>query len=200
LQQPVTPYGSTKLACEHLLKDYSTAYGIGFTAMRYFNAAGADSDGEYGEDRNEESHLIPLVLYSAVGRNKSVSIFGDDWDTRDGTCVRDYVHVEDIASAHVMAMESQQAGKGRFYNIGSNRGITVQEIIDACEKIGNVSIDRNIAPRRPGDPAILVASADKLSSELGWVPAHGSIESIVESAYRWHSRYPNGYQDKETSP
>lgn len=196
LQVPVTPYGSTKLACEYLLRDYSAAYGIGFTAMRYFNAAGADPDGEYGEDRRDETHLIPLVLYSAVGRNQSVNIYGDDWDTRDGSCVRDYVHVEDIASAHVLAMESQLAGQGRFFNIGSNKGVTVKEIIDACEKVAGVPITRNIGPRRPGDPAILIASSDRLSSELGWKPKYRSIDQIVESAYLWHNRYPNGYRDK----
>jgi UDP-glucose 4-epimerase len=197
-QHPATPYGSTKLACEHMLHDYSKAYGIGFTAMRYFNASGADPDGEYGEDRRAETHLIPLVLYAAVGRIPHVDIFGDDWDTRDGSCVRDYVHVQDIAAAHLLAMESQQSGVGRFYNIGSNSGVTVKEIISACEKISGVGIHSKVAARRPGDPAMLVASADKLSSELGWVPKLSSIEQIVETAFRWHSQYPNGYQDKNS--
>lgn len=197
LQQPATPYGTTKLACEQMLSDYANAYGIGFTAMRYFNASGADPDGEYGEDRRSETHLIPLVLYAAVGRIPQVSIYGDDWDTRDGSCIRDYVHVQDIAAAHVLAMESQQPGTGRFFNIGSNNGVSVKEIISACETVSGARIASKIAPRRPGDPAMLVASADKLSSELGWAPRFSAIEQIVETAYRWHNRYPNGYQDKK---
>lgn len=196
LKNPVTPYGTTKLACESMLDDYRIAYNIGFTAMRYFNASGADPDGEYGEDRNNESHLIPLVLYAAVGRRKDVKIFGSDWGTRDGTCVRDYVHVEDIARAHVLAMESQKPGIGRFYNIGSKSGATVKEIISACEKASGNSIPWSSALRRPGDPATLIANADKLVDELGWSPKYKTIEHIVETAYRWHSRYPNGYSDK----
>jgi UDP-glucose 4-epimerase len=196
LQQPITPYGTTKLACEHLLRDYSVAYDMGFTAMRYFNASGADSDGEYGEDREKESHLIPLVLYAAVGRRDCVKIFGNDWNTRDGTCVRDYVHVEDIAAAHVLAMESQVPGEGRFYNIGSNVGITVKEIIDACERVSGIRISREIEARRPGDPAVLIASADKLTSDLGWEPRYVEVDDIIETAFRWHSKYPDGYLDK----
>jgi UDP-glucose 4-epimerase len=198
LQVPVTPYGSTKLACEYMLRDYSAAYNIGFTAMRYFNASGADSDGEYGEDRRHETHLIPLALYSAVGRNPSVNIYGDDWDTRDGSCVRDYVHVEDIAAAHVLAMESQKKGRARYFNIGSKRGVTVKEVIEACARVSGVGIHQNIAPRRPGDPAVLIASSDSLAAELGWQPKYQSIDEIVESAYRWHSRYPNGYSAKKS--
>ena len=196
LKQPVTPYGTTKLACESMLEEYRTAYDLGYTAMRYFNASGADSDGEYGEDRNNESHLIPLILYAAVGRRDKVTVFGNDWPTRDGSCVRDYIHVEDIAQAHVLALETQKDGIGRTYNIGSNEGITVKEVIAACEKITGNKIPWEYAPRRSGDPAILVASADKLKNELGWNPCYESIEKIVETAHRWHSRYPNGYTDK----
>jgi UDP-glucose 4-epimerase len=196
LKHPVTPYGTTKLACESMLNDYRIAYNMGFTAMRYFNASGADPDGEYGEDRNNECHLIPLVLYAAVGRRAEVKVFGEDWDTRDGSCVRDYIHVEDIARAHVLAMESQQPGIGRFYNIGSNSGATVKEIISACEKVSGKSIPWSSDLPRPGDPATLIANADKLVNELGWSPKYKTIEEIVETAYRWHSQYPNGYSDK----
>ena len=196
-KHPVTPYGTTKLACESMLNDYRNAYNIGFTAMRYFNASGADPDGEYGEDRNNESHLIPLVLYAAVGRREEVKVFGSDWNTRDGSCVRDYVHVEDIARAHVLAMESQKAGTGRIYNIGSKTGATVKEIISACEKAAGNSIRQSPALPRPGDPATLIANADKLTNELGWSRKYKTIEEIVETAYRWHNRYPNGYSDKK---
>ncbi|MEJ1338287.1 MAG: UDP-glucose 4-epimerase GalE [Candidatus Sedimenticola sp. (ex Thyasira tokunagai)] len=196
LQKPVTPYGTTKLACESMLNDYRIAYDIGFTAMRYFNASGADPDGEYGEDRNDESHLIPLVLYAAVGRRKEVKVFGTELDTRDGSCIRDYVHVEDIARAHVLAMESHKPGIGRFFNIGSNTGATVKEIITACESVAGKPITWQPAEQRPGDPSILVASADKLINELGWSPKYKTVSDIVETAHRWHSKYPNGYADK----
>lgn len=196
LKLPATPYGVTKLTCENMLNDYRVAYNLGFTAMRYFNASGADSNGEYGEDRNNESHLIPLALYAAVGRREDVKVFGSDWNTRDGSCVRDYVHVEDIARAHVLAMESQEPGAGRFYNIGSSAGATVKELISACEKVSGKSIPCTSALRRPGDPAILIANADKLINELGWSQKYRTIEEIVETACRWHSRYPNGYADK----
>lgn len=195
LQQPVTPYGTTKLACETMLDEYREAYQIGFTAMRYFNASGADIDGEYGEDRNVESHIIPLALYAAVGRRDKLLVFGDDWPTRDGSCIRDYVHVEDIAQAHLLAMEKQQAGKGHYYNIGSKNGISVLEIITACENASNNTIKWEYAEKRPGDPAILIASSDLLIKELGWAPKH-SLESIIQSASDWHCKYPNGYSDK----
>lgn len=198
LKRPVTPYGTTKLACEAMLEEYRAAYDLGYTVMRYFNASGADGDGEYGEDRKNESHLIPLVLYAAVGRRGKVAVFGSDWPTRDGTCVRDYIHVEDIAQAHVLALESQEPGLGRVYNIGSNVGVTVKEVITACEKITGKRIPWEYAPPRPGDPAVLVASADKLKNELGWKPSYDSITQIVETAFRWHNRYPNGYSDKNT--
>ncbi len=195
-QLPVTPYGSTKLACEAMIEDYRRAYGIGYTIMRYFNASGADEDGEFGEDRNQESHLVPLALYAAVGRRDGLSVFGHDLATRDGSCVRDYVHVDDIAQAHVLAMQSQQPGKGRKFNIGSNTGTTVLEVIKACEGASGTSITCEMAEPRPGDPAVLVASCDKLVAELGWKPRFDSIEAIVETACRWHSRYPGGYRDK----
>lgn len=195
LQAPLTPYGTTKLACESMLNDYRIAYGIGFTAMRYFNASGADLDGEYGEDRRVESHLIPLAFHTAVGRRDRLLVYGDDWPTADGSCVRDYVHVEDIAQAHVLAMENYQPNVGNFYNIGSNSGVSVIEIINQCEKVCANPINWQFAPRRSGDPATLVASSQKLRDELNWLPRH-SLETIIQTAYDWHHRYPKGYADK----
>ena len=197
LQMPLTPYGTTKLACESMLNDYRIAYGIGFTVMRYFNASGADLDGEYGEDRRVESHLIPLAFHTAVGRREKLLVYGDDWPTADGSCVRDYVHVEDIAQAHVLAMENYQPNVGNFYNIGSNTGASVIEIIKQCEEACCNAINWQFAPRRPGDPATLVASSKKLRDELHWRPRHG-LEAIIQSAYDWHHRYPRGYADKNT--
>ncbi|UVW35654.1 UDP-glucose 4-epimerase GalE [SAR92 clade bacterium H455] len=197
LQMPLTPYGTTKLACESMLNDYRIAYGIGFTVMRYFNASGADLDGEYGEDRRVESHLIPLAFHTAVGRREKLLVYGDDWPTADGSCVRDYVHVEDIAQAHVLAMENYQPNVGNIYNIGSNTGASVIEIIKQCEEACCNAINWQFAPRRPGDPATLVASSKKLRDELHWRPRH-SLEAIIQSAYDWHHRYPRGYADKNT--
>lgn len=194
-QVPVTPYGSTKLACERMIEEYRHAYGLGYTIFRYFNASGADPDGEYGEDRDSESHLIPLVLYAVVGRRDNVLVFGKDWATRDGTCVRDYVHVADIAQAHSLAIEAQQEGQGHHYNIGSSQGTTVLEVIQACEAVHGGEVPYEFAPPRPGDPAILIASADALRRDLGWAPKLDGIKAIVETAHRWHTRYPNGYAD-----
>jgi len=194
-QMPLTPYGTTKLACETMLNDYRIAYGLGFTVMRYFNASGADLDGEYGEDRRAESHLIPLAFHTAVGRREKLLVYGDDWPTIDGSCVRDYVHVDDIAQAHVLAMENQKPNIGNFYNIGSNKGVSVLEIIKRCEKVCSKIINWQFASRRLGDPATLVASSKKLRDELNWQPAH-SIETIIQTAYNWHSRYPKGYTEK----
>jgi UDP-glucose 4-epimerase len=196
LQAPITPYGTTKLACETMLSDYRVAYGLGFTAMRYFNASGADVDGEYGEDRRIESHLIPLAFHTAVGRRKKLFVYGDDWPTIDGSCVRDYVHVEDIAHAHVLALEHQKPNTANFYNIGSNTGVSVLDIIKCCEKACAKSINWQFAPRRSGDPATLVASSQKLKDELNWQPTH-TLETIIQSAYDWHHRYPKGYADKK---
>ena len=197
LQIPLTPYGTTKLACENMLNDYRIAYGLGFTVMRYFNASGADLDGEYGEDRRAESHLIPLAFHTAVGRREKLLVYGDDWPTKDGSCVRDYVHVEDIAEAHVLAMENQKTNMGNFYNIGSNSGASVLEIIKHCEQACSKTINWHFAPRRSGDPATLVASSKKLRDELNWQPSH-DLEAIIQSAYDWHHRYPKGYMDKGT--
>jgi len=193
---PVTPYGKTKLAVEWMLEDYRRAYDVGYTALRYFNASGADLDGEFGEDRRHETHLIPLIMQAVVGRRDKVMVFGDDWPTPDGTCVRDYVHTADLGQAHQLAIESLEPGHGAVYNVGSGSGFSVREILSACEKAAGRAIPQEVAPRRPGDPATLIASPERLKRELGWKPRYTTPEQIVESAWRWHERYPHGYTSK----
>jgi len=195
-QSPETPYGSTKLAAEWVIREYARAYGLGFTFLRYFNASGADPDGEHGEDRRHESHLIPLALYAALGRRDKLTIYGDQWDTRDGTCVRDYIHIQDLAQAHQLAAEAIEPGVGRAYCLGSGRGTTVLEVLRACEEVVGRPIPHQYASPRSGDPATLVASADRIVRELGWSPEYDDVKSIVETAWRWHSRYPQGYASK----
>ena len=192
-QTPETPYGTTKLAAEWLIKDYARAYGLGYTLLRYFNASGADPDGDFGEDRRHESHLIPLILQVAVGRRPRVMIYGKDYPTRDGTCVRDYVHTADLAQAHQLAVEALEPGMGRAYNLGSGTGATVLEVLRACEETVGRPIAHEIVGRRPGDPAVLIASPDKIIKELGWSPRFTDIREIVRTAWEWHHRHPQGY-------
>ena len=192
-QLPETPYGSSKLAAEWIIKDYCRAYGMGCTLLRYFNACGADPDGRNGEDRRSESHLIPLILYVPLGRREKIFIYGNDWETRDGTCVRDYIHVEDLAQAHQLSVETLEPGMLRAYNMGSGTGTTVSEVLSACEAVVGRKIASEIKPRRPGDPAILIASPARIAQELGWKPAYNDIQAIVETAWRWHSSHPQGY-------
>jgi UDP-glucose 4-epimerase len=192
-QTPETPYGTTKLAAEWLIKDYARAYGLGYTSLRYFNASGADLDGDFGEDRRHESHLIPLILQVAVGRRPRVMIYGNDYPTRDGTCVRDYVHTADLAQAHQLAVEALEPGVGRAYNLGSGTGATVLEVLLACEETVGRPIAHEIVGRRPGDPAVLIASPDKIIKELGWSPRLTDIRDIVRTAWEWHHRHPQGY-------
>jgi UDP-glucose 4-epimerase len=193
LQQPINPYGFSKLVVERMLDDYAAAYGFGFAALRYFNAAGAAPDGSIGEDHTPESHLIPIVLQVALGQRESISIFGDDYPTADGTCIRDYVHVEDLASAHLAALERLAAGKAIKVNLGTGRGYSVREVIDACRKITGHAIPAVTAPRRPGDPPELIADARLAQKLLDWTPKYATIESIVETAWRWHNAHPRGY-------
>jgi UDP-glucose 4-epimerase len=193
LQAPETPYGSTKLAAEWLIKDYARAYGMGYTLLRYFNAAGADPGGGFGEDRRHEAHLIPLIFQAAVGRRPKVMIYGDDYPTPDGTCVRDYVHTADLAQAHQLAVESLEPGIGRAYNLGSGTGASVLEVLRACETVAGRPIPHEIAGRRPGDPAVLIASPEKIIKELGWSPRHSDIDPIVRTAWDWHHGHPNGF-------
>ena len=193
LQAPETPYGTTKLAAEWLIKDYARAYGLGYTLLRYFNACGADADGDFGEDRRHEGHLIPLIFQAAVGRRPKVLIYGRDYPTRDGTCVRDYVHTADLAQAHQQAVETLEPGMGRAYNLGSGTGATVLEVLRACEEVIGRPIAHEIVGRRSGDPAVLIASPEKIVKELGWAPRHADIRDIVQTAWSWHRRHPQGY-------
>ena len=192
-QVPVTPYGSTKLAAEWLIREYAGAYNLGYTILRYFNASGADPDGQFGESRHVEGHIIPLTLLVAVGRREKLKIFGGDWDTRDGTCVRDYVHTDDLAHAHQLAVEGLEPGVGRAYNLGSGTGTTILEVLRACEKAVGRPITHEIVDRRPGDPGTLIATPELIRRELGWEPKYPDIESIVATAWRWHGSHPDGY-------
>lgn len=188
-QKPINPYGASKLMIEQVLSDYGDAYGLKSMALRYFNAAGADAQGEIGECHDPETHLIPLVLDAASGARPHVTILGDDYPTPDGTCIRDYVHVTDIAEAHVRALD--QLGKGtlrRACNLGTGSGSSVAEVIAAAEKVTGRSIPVVRGPRRPGDPAQLLADARLSNRELGWTARHSSLEHILETAWRWHQR------------
>lgn len=195
-QLPETPYGRTKLACEWMIRDYALAYGLGYTLLRYFNAAGADPGGDYGEDRRHEGHLIPLVLQVAVGRRPKVIIYGTDYPTRDGTCERDYIHTSDLAQAHQRTIEAIEPGKGRAYNVGTGTGATVLEVLRACEGALGRPIPHEFAGRRPGDPAVLIGAADRLRGELGWSPRYPDIRDIVRTAWEWHRRHPSGYSSE----
>jgi UDP-glucose 4-epimerase len=192
-QTPETPYGTTKLAAEWLIKDYARAYGMGYALLRYFNASGADPDGRYGESRRHEAHLIPLTLMVAVGKRPKLKIYGDDWDTRDGTCVRDYVHTDDLAQAHQLAVEALGPGVGLAYNLGSGTGTSVLEVLRACEEVVGRPIPHELVGRRPGDPATLIATPEKITRELGWSPRFSDVRAIAETAWRWHDAHPDGY-------
>jgi UDP-glucose 4-epimerase len=194
-QNPINAYGQTKLDFEHALGFYAGAYGLGYASLRYFNAAGAAPDGAIGEDHDPETHLVPIVLQTVLGQRKSVQIFGTDYPTRDGTCVRDYIHVCDLAQAHILAMERIEPGKGCWYNLGNGNGYTVREVIDVARKVTGRKIPAEVGPRRPGDPPELVASSEKITRELGWKPQYPDLEMIVETAWRWHEAHPNGYGD-----
>lgn len=193
-QKTTNPYGETKLMFERILRDYDTAFGLKSVSLRYFNAAGADPDGRLGEDHTPEQHIIPLVVDTALGRREEVKIFGTDWDTRDGTCLRDFVHVTDLADAHIRALEYLlNGGATTAYNLGNSYGTTVQEVVTAAEKVAGVTIKAVAAPRRPGDPGRLVASCDKIKAELGWDPQYPDIETIIRHAYEWRKAHPKGY-------
>ena len=192
-QVPETPYGATKLAAERMIREYAHAYGLSYTIFRYFNAAGADLDGLHGESRHVEGHIIPLTLFVAVGRRPMLKIFGGDWDTRDGTCVRDYVHTDDLAQAHQLAVEALKPGVATDYNLGSGTGTTILEVLRACEKAVGHPIPHEVVGRRPGDPGTLIATPEKIVRDLGWAPKYPDIETIVETAWRWHGSHPDGY-------
>lgn len=187
LRSPVNPYGASKLMAERILADAAHAYGLDSTSLRYFNAAGASPDGEIGESHQPETHLIPNVLRAAQGTGPTLRIFGDDYPTRDGTCIRDYVHVDDLAQAHVLAIDFMRGRPGSHaFNLGNGSGFSVDEVVRAAERVTGASIPREVAPRRLGDPPILVASSTRAQAELGWKPRYTSLEPIIESAWRWH--------------
>jgi len=190
-QRPINAYGESKLMFENCLRWYHRAYGLRTVAFRYFNAAGATE--ERGEARDHETHLLPLVLDAVAGRRGPLAVFGTDYPTEDGTCVRDYVHVVDIARAHLLALEKIDALQLDFFNLGSERGYSVRQVIDAAERTLGRSVPWEPAPRRPGDPAVLVASADRATRLLGWAPAYRGLDGIVETAWNWRVRHPAGY-------
>lgn len=193
-QDPINPYGFTKLVIERALADYAHAYGLGYAALRYFNAAGADPSGEIGEDHDPESHIIPIVLQVALGQRPAVTIFGDDYPTPDGTCIRDYVHVNDLGSAHLKALERLEDGQGICVNLGTGRGNSVRQIVDACRRVSGHEIPEVMGERRPGDPPELVADATLARKVLDWEPEYTDIEQIVETAWNWHRSHPRGYR------
>ena len=192
---PTNPYGATKLAIEGMLKWCDRAYGIRYAALRYFNAAGSDPEAGIGEDHNPESHLIPLVMKTALGQRPYIGIFGEDYPTPDGTCVRDYIHVRDLARAHLLALEHlERTGESLVCNLGSGTGCSVREIIDTAPRLPGREIPAGAGPRRPGDPSVLIASNEKAARVLGWKPEL-DLESIISDAWAWHSAHPNGYED-----
>lgn len=192
-KQPVNVYGDTKLALERVLAAYGNAYGLRSICLRYFNACGADPSGEYGESHTPETHLIPNALRAATS-GASMRLFGTDYDTPDGTCVRDYVHVLDLAKAHVLAVEALVSGAAsNTYNVGLGTGFSVTEVLDVVDKVTGSTLERSLEPRRPGDPAVLVADSSRIKAELKWTPQFTSLEAIVSSAWEWHRRHPHGY-------
>jgi len=195
-QQPINSYGETKLAVERALPHFERAHGIAWVAMRYFNAAGADPDGELGEDHSPEIHVIPRAIAAARG-GPGLQVFGDDYPTPDGTCLRDYIHVADLADAHVRALDAiAETGKSGAYNLGTGHPHSVREVIDAVEHVTGRKVPWTLAPRRPGDPAVLYAAPHKAQSELRWMPRFGDLETIVRTAYAWHEAHPGGYDQR----
>ena len=198
-QQPINPYGRSKWFVEQILQDITAADpDFGFVAFRYFNVAGAAEDASIGEDHHPETHLIPLVLFAAMGKRENITVFGTDYPTPDGTCIRDYVHVDDLVAAHVLGIEKLASGDARFYNLGIGRGYSVKEILDAANIVTDKKIPAVFGVRREGDPARLFANSDKVQSELNWKPLHTDIEEIIASAWHWHMRRPDGYEKTQT--
>ena len=195
-QSPINPYGNTKLAMEWAMRDCAEAWGLGACALRYFNASGAAEDGTIGEDHHPEPHLIPIVLHVALGQRKNVKIFGVDYPTPDGTAVRDYIHMDDLARAHLLALDSQEPGTFRYYNVGTGTGTSVKEVIDAARRVTGHEIPAIPSPRRPGDPPELYADPTKIMTELGWKPKFTNIEPVIASAWKWHQAHPNGFADE----
>ena len=193
-QNPINPYGRTKYMVEQVLDDFGYAYGVESVSLRYFNAAGADPEGELGEDHNPETHLIPLAIQAALGKREEIRIYGNDYPTHDGTCIRDFIHVEDLAESHLLALKRLLNEKGGgTYNLGNGQGYSVREVIDITRRITGKPIRDRVVDRRDGDPAVLVGSSDKAKNELGWNPRFPDLESIVETAWHLHQNHPNGY-------
>jgi len=190
--RPTNPYGATKVAIEQMLSDFDSAYGLKYVSLRYFNAAGADASGKIGERHNPETHLIPLILKVTMGERNSIKIFGTDYPTRDGTCIRDYIHVSDLTQAHLLAVEKLMAGgESAIYNLGNNRGYSVREMIDIAAKVTGKQIPIIEDGRRSGDPAVLIANSDKIRKELGWQPRFEDLETILRTAWLWHQNEAN---------
>ncbi len=188
---PESVYGESKRMIEQMLRWLRETKDLGYAALRYFNAAGASE--RFGEDHDPETHLVPIVLQVAQGRRERIEIFGDDYDTPDGTCIRDYIHVEDLADAHVRAVEALEPGVGLHYNLGNGRGFSVREVIDVCREVTGAEIPAVVSPRRPGDPPRLVADSAGIARDLGWRPRYPALRAIVASAWRWHQAHPDGY-------
>jgi len=194
---PTNAYGETKLAMERMMKWFDTAHGIRYVSLRYFNAAGAHESGRIGEDHSPETHLIPIVLQAALGQRPHISVFGDDYPTEDGTCIRDYIHVSDLADAHVLAVDRLRRGEdSAIYNLGNGRGFSVKQVIDIARAVTERDIPVVTEARRAGDPAVLIASSQRARTELGWRPKRDKLEDIIRSAWQWHSANPDGYGDR----
>ena len=192
--EPTNPYGETKLAMEKMFKWTGKAHGLRYVSLRYFNACGAYKDGNIGEDHNPESHLIPLILQVPNGKREFISIFGNDYPTPDGTCIRDYIHVSDLAQAHILALEYlEKGGESDIFNLGNGVGFSVREVIETARKVTGHPIPAKETARRAGDPAQLIASSEKAKTVLGWKPCHDSLEEIISSAWNWHKNHPNGF-------
>lgn len=193
---PTSVYGRTKLVIEHMLNDFSQAYGLQYVALRYFNAAGASLDGSIGEDHNPETHLIPLILATALGKRQAIDVYGTDYPTPDGTCIRDYIHVCDLADAHILALKHLlDGGRSAIYNLGSQTGFSVREVINKVKEVAGVAFPVNEVPRRSGDPAVLVASSEKICRELGWKPKCSDLGTIIKTAWDWHRNNPDGFRE-----
>jgi len=196
LTVPTNPYGDTKLAMEKMFRWGDRAYGIKSLSLRYFNAAGAHPNGLIGEDHNPETHLIPVILQVPLGKRDAISVFGDDYPTEDGTCIRDYIHVMDLANAHYLALQRlRDKEESGIYNLGNGQGFSVNQVIEVTRRVTGHAIPAKVSPRRAGDPAVLVASSERAKSELGWKPQYADLEKIVETAWSWFQRHPNGYSE-----
>jgi len=193
---PINPYGASKLCVEYMLQAYAAAHGMGFVSLRYFNVAGAHPDGDIGEAHSPETHLVPLVLQVALGQREGVTIFGDDYDTPDGTCIRDYIHVCDLADAHALAVAAAEPGLVKVYNLGNGEGFSVRQVVQAAREVTGHSIPTSPGPRRAGDPARLVAQSLRAKRELGWSPKLPHLTDIIHHAWTWHRTHPRGYENR----